>query len=104
MLLHPSQLLRDTFLMPPRRSQKQLFMLQPRDYSLPFVCWLEHDVYKMLPIMPTSAHDITKKIYKSARRSCARHTTAVAAVGGGSVTALVGCGTAPVWKYMYVSL
>ena len=30
-LLHPSQLLRDTFLMPPRRSQKQLFMLQPRD-------------------------------------------------------------------------
>ena len=86
--------------MPPRRSQKQLFMLQPRDYSLPFVCWLEHDVYKMLPIMPTSAHDITKKIYKSAWRSCARHTTAVAAVGGGSVTALVGCGVAPVWKYV----
>ena len=97
-LLHPSQLLRDTFLMPPRRSQKQLFMLQPRDYSLPFVCWLEHDLDEMLLIMPTSANDISKKIYENARRSCARHTTAVAAVGGGTVSALVGCGVASVWK------
>ena len=42
--------------------------------------------------MPTSASDISKKIYENARRSCARHTTAVAAVGGGSVRGLVRCG------------
>ena len=84
--------------MPPRRSQKQLFMLQPRDYSLPFVCWLEHDVYKMLPIMPTSAHDITKKIYKSARRSCASTPQPSRQWGAGTVSAFVGCGVAPVWK------
>ena len=57
--------------MPPRRSQKLLIILRLRDYSLPTVCWLEHALYEMLPIMPTSANDITKKIYKSARRSCA---------------------------------
>ena len=57
--------------MPPRRWQKLLIILRPRDYSLPTVCWLEHDLYEMLPIMPRSANDITKKIYESARRSCA---------------------------------
>ena len=67
--------------MPPRRSQKLLIILQPRDYSLPIVCWLEDDLDEALPIMTTSASDISKKIYESARRSCARHTTAVAAVG-----------------------
>ena len=37
----------------------------------------------MLTIMPMSANDITKKIYKSARRSCAtEHTTAVRGSGG----------------------
>ena len=34
-LLHPSPLPRDTLLMPLRRSQKQLIILQPRDYPLP---------------------------------------------------------------------
>ena len=84
--------------MPPRRSQKLLIILRLRDYSLPTVCWLEHDLYEALPIMPTSANDITKKIYKSARRSCAKHTTAVAAVGGGSVRGPFGCGVALVCK------
>ena len=96
--LHPCPLLRDTLIMPPRRSQKLLIILRPRDYSLPTLCWLEHDLNEMLLIMPTSASDISKKIYENARRSCARHTTAVAAVGGGSVSALVGCGVASVWK------
>ena len=68
--MHPSPLIRDTLLMPPRRSQKLLFILQPRDYSLPILCWLEQDLDEMLPILPTSASDITKKIYESARRSC----------------------------------
>ena len=88
-LMHPSQLPRDTLLMPPRRSQKQLIILQPRDYSLPIVCWLEDDLDEALPIMPTSASDITKKIYKSARRSCASTPRPFAAVGGGTVSALV---------------
>ena len=93
-LMHPSQLPRDTLLMPPRRSQKQLIILRPRDYSLPIVYWLENDLDEALPIMSTSASDITKKIYENARRSCARHTTAVAAVGGGPVRCSVGCGVA----------
>ena len=64
--------------------QKLLIILRLRDYSLPTVCWLEHDVYEKLPIMPKSASDITKKIYKSARRSYARHTMAGRGGGGWS--------------------
>ena len=67
--------------MPPRRWQKLLIILRPRDYSLPTVCWLEHDVYETLPIMPKSASDITKKIYKSARRWCASTPRPFATVG-----------------------
>ena len=66
--MHSCPLLRDAILMPPRRRQKLLIILQPHDDSLLTVCWLEHDVYEKLPIMPKSASDITKKIYKSARR------------------------------------
>ena len=84
--------------MPPRRSQKLLIILRLRDYSLPTVCWLEYDLNEMLTIMPMSANDITKKIYKSARRSCASTRRPFAAVGGGTVSALVGCGVASVWK------
>ena len=67
-LLHPCPLLRDAILMPPRRSQKLLIILQPRDDSLPIVCWLEDDLDEALLIMPTSASDISKKIYENARR------------------------------------
>ena len=95
---HLSALPRDSPLMPPRRRQKLLIILQPRDDSLLTVCWLEHDVYEKLPIMPKSASDITKKIYKSARRSCASTPRPFAAVGGGTVSGLVGCGVASVWK------
>ena len=84
--------------MPPRRSQKLLFILQPRDYSLPILCWLEHDLYEMLPIMPTSANDITKKIYKSARRSCASTPQPSRQWGVVLSVVSVGCGVALVWK------
>ena len=80
------------------RCPKLLIILQPRDDSLLTVCWLEHDVYEKLPIMPKSASDITKKIYKSARRSCASTPRPFAAVGAGTVSGLVGCGVASVWK------
>ena len=84
--------------MPPRRSQKLLIILQPRDYSVLILCWLEHDLDETLLIMPMSASDITKKNYESARRSCASTRRPFAAVGGGTVSALVGCGVASVWK------
>ena len=38
-MLHLSPLPRDILLMPPRRSQKLLVILQPRDDPLPMVCW-----------------------------------------------------------------
>ena len=97
-LMHPSPLIRDTLLMPPRRSQKLLIILQPRDYSLPILCWLEHDLDEMLLIMPTSANDITKKIYKSARRSCASTPQPSRQWGVVLSVVSVGCGVALVCK------
>ena len=38
-MLHLSPLPRDILLMPPRRSQKLLVILQPRDDPLPILCW-----------------------------------------------------------------
>ena len=40
---------------------------------------LEHDLDEALPVVPTYASDVTKKIFEGVRRSCARHTTAVTA-------------------------
>ena len=95
-MLHLSALPRDILLMPPRRSQKLLVILQPRDKPLPIIllAGMNHHLRRPLFLRRCLVFSETCENLSDPLRGM--HTLSAPGCGSGTVRWSVGCGAAGV--------